>query len=74
MTCSNYDLLLSGPPGARGLSGVPGTRGEPGFIGPPGEPGPPGESGPRGLKGLSFKGEKGDDGKKYCHKVKGVGV
>ena len=48
---------------------MPGKRGEPGFIGPPGEPGPPGEAGPRGSKGLSIKGEKGDDGKKYCYEM-----
>jgi hypothetical protein len=42
-----------------------------GFIGPPGEPGNAGVPGLQGLKGLSIKGERGNDGKKYCNKMTG---
>jgi hypothetical protein len=42
-----------------------------GFIGPPGEPGNIGLPGTRGPKGLSIKGERGNDGKKFCGKITG---
>lgn len=58
---------LLGPPGDRGSSGIPGRPGNMGFIGPPGEPGSAGGPGLRGPKGLSIKGERGNDGKKYCN-------
>lgn len=68
-----YHLVftLPGPPGDRGLSGIPGRPGSMGFIGPPGEPGNAGVPGLRGPKGLSIKGERGNDGKKCCYKMTG---
>lgn len=68
-----YHLVfpLLGPPGDRGLSGIPGRPGNMGFIGPPGEPGIAGVPGLQGPKGLSIKGERGNDGKKVCNKIMG---
>lgn len=64
-------FLLPGPPGDRGLPGIPGQPGNTGFIGPPGEPGSAGLPGSRGPKGISIKGERGNDGKKHSNNITG---
>lgn len=58
----NELLSETGPQGLPGRNGLPGILGNYGLRGSPGEPGPPGRPGEVGKKGLTIKGEPGDDG------------
>ena len=58
-----FYYFKKGPQGSPGRNGLPGRQGNYGLRGPPGEPGIDGRPGEVGRKGISIKGEPGNDGK-----------